>query len=447
MYMMLAIAVTCGAFSLSASVPVANRFIPSFEVPIENLANITSTRPLVSLSSRVLHASHASPLTQDQYETYAFDGLMEMDGLYDLHEIVAAAKEATPDFVSPFTSETGGNTLMSRQLLFGARSSVTAYATALNASMPLGKGISAGLSVPLWHVEARQRYDFPVMTGDYVLSQPQREQAQRFRQMLHQNLEMVQRDWVVNAIGDVSCWAEATKTWHYWWLLRTMQWAVRLSASAPTAPKEDLAYPSSFALGNRGSWGFGIGLHPRFEIKECIWLQLPFSVLLQTPSTFAQRLPAYAEPRSFGVLQGVVKTTPGITLRFEPTLTLQHFLENLHVLVGLSWSKHFADKVVDLRQNPETPSYLTRSSLPEGAFGSTLSLADQRRRLDAEISRKRAFSAWHTTHLMACINYELADIFTKMKYPPMITAGLQYCIGTKHAAKMHQVHVGLSWRF
>ena len=431
--------------ALSAS--VVSRYLPSFSSSVLQVSDLSSPRPAFTLSSIFVQASKSSPLVDDQYEMYKFDGLLEMNGWYDLHEMVAATKEARPGYVSPFVRETGANSLAARQLLFGAQSSVTGYAVELGAQAPLGEFLRVGFSLPLWHVEARQRYAFPVVAADQLVSEPQREQAQRLRQMLHQDLGLVQKDWLVNNVGDGSAWAEVSRAWHAWWLLRTMEWACRLTITAPTGPVEDQAYPSSFALGNGGSWGFGVSLQPRFEVKECVWVQAPVSVTVQTSNTRLRRLPVYAEPMPFGALHAIVKTTPGLTINVEPSLTLQHFIDNLHLFFGFSWTKHYADTLVDCSASSATASYLTRTSLPSSSFGATLSAVDQRNRLAVERDNKRAHTAWRRTYFMFGAQYELADIFPSIKYAPTFNIGINYCIGQHHAAKMHQMTAGFSWRF
>lgn len=438
-------ALLCASSALFSS--VVSRYIPSFSTALSQSSQLSGSRPTVSLASIFVQASKSSPLVDDQYEMYKFDGLLEMNGWYDLHEIVAATKEAQPGYVSPFVRETGANTLATRQLLFGAQSSVTGYAVECAAQAALGQYVRVGVSLPLWHVEARQRYAFPVVAADQLLSEPQREQAQRLRQMAHQDLGLVQKDWSATNVGDVSGWAEVARTWRSWWLLRTMEWAARLTITAPTGLTEEAAYPSSFALGNGGSWGLGFSVQPRIEVKECVWFQMPVSLVVQTTNTRLRRLPVYAEPMPFGVLRATVQTRPGLTLHLEPTLTFQHFIDNLHLLFGLSWTKHYADTLTDCSAPSATASYLTRTRLPATSFGATLSALDQRNRLASERSNKRQHSAWRRTYFLFGAQYELADIFPAMKYPPLFNFGVNYCIGQHHAAKMHQLTAGFSWRF
>ena len=434
-------------FSLVATSPIVSRYFPSLELPTSfTLAHIPS-RPYCSVTSSAFHASRSSELVDLPREMYKFDGLMEMGGWYDLHEMVAAAKEAVPGFVSPFARETGGSTLAQRQLLFGAQSSLSLYSANIAVVVPVWSGVSVGANVPLWHAEARQKYQFPIMSSDTPMSAPQQEQTHRMRQLLHKDLGMVHKDWIVNSVGDISVWLESVKNWGYVWLLRTMQLGARLSVSMPTAKKEDTSYPSSFALGNRGAWGISLALKPAFEIKEAIWLRLPFLFAFQTTTVNEQRLPVYSEPMQFGVIKGLVKTRPGMTFSFDPSVTLEHFVDNLHVSFGFSFTKHYRDRLEDVRLNPSTPSYLTRSTLPADSLGAALPIADQYRAVRDQIMYKSEHTKWTRSYITLGAEYELRDFFPTRQYAPIFRLGLNYCIGQNHAAKMHQVSAGLAWRF
>jgi hypothetical protein len=436
-------------FSLRGSGPLVNRYIPSFCMMSTDRIMSGDARPVLTATLSAGHASKGSPLFDQSQEMYRFDGLLEMDGWYDLHELVASAKEAVPGFVSPFVRETGGSALAARQLLFGAQSSISLYGLDIAARVPLRHGFACGVSVPLWHVEARQRYQFPVAAADQTITEsiPQIEQAHRFRQMVHTDLGMMQKDWISNVIGDVSGWIEYVKTWSRVWLLRTIQCGGRVSVSAPTGAKSDTRYPASFNVGNGGGWGISYSLLPRFEVREGIWVQLPFTVTGQTPSQHIQRLPVYAESPSFGALIAPVKNSPGVSISCEPSLTFQHFIDNLHLSFGFSWLKHYSDTLVDTRKNPLVESYLTRKTIPEGSFGATARYNDAQRMLSAQRNMKKSYTGWNRMYLLFAAQYELCDLFPRVRYAPLLHLGIHYCISNSHAAKLHQVTTGLSWRF
>jgi hypothetical protein len=439
------------AFSapLWGSGPLVNRYIPSFCMTSTDRIMSTNARPTVTTTVSAGHASKGSPLFNQSQEMYRFDGLMEMGGWYDLHELVASASEALPTFVSPFVRETGGSALASRQLLFGAQSSISLYGLDVTARVPLRHGFSCGASFPLWHVEARQRYQFPVAAADQTMSDsiPQIEQAHRFRQMVHTDLGMIQKDWIVNVCGDVSGWVEYVKTWSRVWLLRTIQCGGRLLVSAPTGAKNDTHYPASFNVGNGRSWGISYSLLPRFEVKEGMWVQLPFTITGQTPAEQIQRLPVYAEAAQFGALIAPVRVSPGVSISCEPSFTLQHFIDNLHLSFGFSWLKHYSDTLVDARRKPLVESYLTRKTIPENSFGGNARYNDAQRMLAAQRNLKKSYTGWHRMYLLFTVQYDLGDLFPRMRYTPVFNLGIHYCISNSHAAKMHQVSAGISWRF
>jgi len=455
--MNLRLAILCSFFplSLGASSPVISRYIPSFITSAARMMQTPVLRPTVSVTSRNGHAYNSSSFISDSHELYKFDGLMEMAGLYDFHELACSAKEALPSRTSPFYRETGADTLAARQLIFGAQSSLSYYGLDLVAEVPLSSQVKCGITVPLLHVEARQRYEFPVLSVDQSLPLAQVEQAHRLRQFVHQDLGMTQKDWIVNSIGDLSGWAEYTQEWGYIWLLRTLQIGGRISVSAPTAKVDDVAYPSSFGLGNPGSWGIGLSLMSRAEIKESIWLESPFTLVVQTPSLRNQRLPVYAEAMQFGALQGRVRTVPGITVSWEPSLFLGHFIENLHLFGGISMMKHYSDAVFDARGVGATPSYLTRSLVPQGSRvgvpngldGSSLSPAGQGALVRLQQEQKKIYSSWHRTYLRLGAQYELVGFFAGIKHVPTLNFGFNYCIGATRSARMHEVSAGISWIF
>lgn len=442
-------------FSLSAVGPVVSRYIPSFIASSAGAVQLPAARPTVSITSRNSHAYNSSSFVHEPRELYKFDGLMEMAGLYDFHEMACSAKEGAPTVASPFYRETGADTLASHQLIFGAQSSLSCYGLDFAVEVPLSSHVKCGAVLPLLHVEARQKYEFPVASINQSLPLAQIEQAHRLRQLLHQDLGMLQKDWIVNSIGDLSVWAEYMQEWSYIWLLRTLQIGGRISVSAPTAKTEDVAYPASFALGNPGSWGIGVSFMPRAEIKESIWFQSPFTLVVQTPSLRHQRLPVYSEPMQFGVLQGAVRTVPGITVSWEPALFLSHFMENLHVFGGVSLVKHYSDAVFDLRGAAASPSYLTRATVPRGSRagvpggldGASLSTAGQMGLVQLQQEHKKLYSSWQRTYLMLGAQYELVGLFSGIKYAPTLNLNLNYCVGATRAARMHEVSAGLSWRF
>ncbi len=456
--------------SLQGSGPLVNRYIPSFCMTSLDKIISGESRPIITVSASAGHASRASALFDQPeerpntqgispstdapkfsplQETYRFDGLMEMGGWYDLHELVSSAQEANSHFVSPFVRETGGSALATRQLLFGARSSVSLYGLDIAVRLPLRYGFSCGFSLPLWHVEARQRYQFPVTVADQMLAEsiPQIEQAHRFRQMVHADLGMVQKDWIVNGVGDISVWMEQVKTWSRVWLLRTIQMGHRITISAPTGVKNDSAYPASFAVGNAGSWGFAYTFLPRLEVKEGIWVQVPFTVTGQSRSEYVQRLPVYSEAAPFGALVAPVRTAPGASISCEPSLSFQHFIDHLHLSFGFSWLKHYSDTLYDLRKNPSVESYLTRTTIPEGSFGAQARYNDAQRMIVAQRKMKKAYSGWNRMYLLFAAQYELRDLFPRMRHAPVFNLGLHYCVANSHAAKLHQVSAGLSWQF
>ncbi len=434
---------------LFGSGPLVNRYIPSFCMMTTDKVATINSRSMIAATLSAGHASKGSPLFNQSQEMYRFDGLMEMGGGYDLHELVASAQEVVSDFVSPFARETGGSALATRQLLFGAQSSVSLYGCEIAARVPLGYGLSCGALMPLWHVEARQRYQFPVAAVDQVITEsiPHIEQAHRFRQMVHADLGMVQKDWIVNVVGDLNLWVEHMQKWSRVWLLRAIHLVNRLSVSAPTGAKSDVRYPASFNVGNSGSWGISYTVVPRFEVKEGVWIQMPWTVTGQTSTQQQQRIAVYAEANQFGALIAPIKTTPGVSVSCEPSLTLQHIIDNIHISFGFSWCKHYSDTLVDMRNNPSVESYLTRTTIPEASFGATARYNDAQRMLAAQRKMKKSYTGWNRMYLLFGVQYELSDLFSRMKYAPVFNVGINYCISNSHAAKLHQVTAGLSWLF
>jgi|GEM_PF-2363025 len=434
-------------FSLVASSIVVNRFIPSFVACAGQAVDLPTMRPTIKATMSIGHASRASALINDPRQLYKFDGIMEMSGWYDLRELIASTQDANPSFVSPMAQETGGVALTNLQLLFGARSSVSLYGTALQLTLPFNKHVRAGIEMPIWHVETRQEYGFPVVSNDDSMLPAQREQVQRFRQQTHAYLGLAQKDWIVTGLGDVSCWVEGLHTWDYLWLIRTFQLSGTLFTTLSSAKKRDLSSPASFSLGAQ-SVGIGLTLAPRAEIKEGIWINLPVSVVAQTPYQTTERIPAYAEPLPFGALTGTLRTVPGVTVAIEPSLVLMHFIDNLHLTFGLSWTKHYADRFEDKRPAGSSPSYLTRTALPANSFGaSTQPAQGQWHSVQMNKYAKQASTNWHRTYLHLGLQYELTDLFPRLKYAPALDVALHYCVGDARAARMHQISAGFSWRF
>lgn len=144
---------------LTATTPVINRYFPS--IPKEPLSLVTGRSAQLSISSSAAHTSKSFAQVSDDRAMHRLDGLLELDGRYDLKGIAHSATSTLPSYTLPFFSETGGHAWLDRNLVFDARSSLSMYAAHVQAQLPLWEHGMIGFHLPFMHVEARQRYHFP----------------------------------------------------------------------------------------------------------------------------------------------------------------------------------------------------------------------------------------------------------------------------------------------
>lgn len=429
--------------SLVAVSPVANRFVPFVTTP--ELPVYLSKRPTVTIGLSAAHAPKAfnKDDENDQF-MHSFDGLLEMSGLYNLQDLITAGAETFAGYTTPFLREkTGGDAWANHEMYFAARSSLAAYGAHLGVHMPITKGVSCGVQVPFWHMEARQRYEYPIAQNSQTISLFDAEQVRRFRRYAHQDFNLKPGDWQQQSIGDVTGYLQWAHSWPYAWLLRSITLGLRAAVSAPTGMQADTSYPSAVPMGNDGHWAGSLTLLPSFELKECLRLNVPISVSGMLAHTGQRRLATYTEPHVFSPLLASTRVVPGATLRVAPQITVEHLIEDLHFSIGYAWTKHWKDYWYDKRVNPATPSYLTRETLPVVIPG--LTAAQQKAMVDQNVLNKRARTAWERAYVTFDVRYEISG--TRRTYRPQLRFFCDYCVSGNHAARMSQIGAQLSWQF
>lgn len=429
------------AFSLLGATPVVNRYLPTHTAP--SLVRLLEKKPGIHMSMTAAHAAKASAQVHDEKQLHQFDGLLEIDGQYNLQDLITGGKEATTSFTPPFARETGGDAWANQALLFGAKSSLSMYGMHVGGHVPLGKGFVLGFHAPFWHLEGRQRYIFPITQDSQTISLPDAEQVRRFRQYVHRDLGLQPGDWIKDTVGDVSFWGQAGASWDYAWLFRNISLEGRLAVSAPTGAYANVAYPSSIPVGNDGHWGVALTVQPQAELKENIRLAVPVTVTIKPAATHKRRLPVFAEAPQFGALTGRVHVKQGATVTVAPELTMEHLVDDLHFSTAFVWTHHFADTWTDMRHDTTTiPSFLTRTTLPD-PVPAGVTAAQQEALVNAVIADKKARTDWRRSYIRFDAQYTLA----KTRIAPVLRIVFDYCISNTRAAKAHQITSQLSWRF
>lgn len=428
---------------LSALSPTANRFMPFVSTP--ELPLYMQQRPTVTLGLSAAHSSKAFNKEDetDQY-MHAFDGLLELSGLYNLQGLITAGSEALTGYQTPFMREkTGGDAWANQDMYFAAHSSLGAYGVHLGIHLPVAKGVSCGVHAPFWHMEARQRYNYPIAQNSQTISLFNAEQVRRFRRYAHQDFGLKPGDWHQQSIGDVTGYLQWARSWQYPWLLRSITLGLRATVSAPTGIRADSAYPSAIPAGNDGHWAGSLSVLPSFELKEGLRLAVPVSVSGMLPHTTVRRIATYAEPHVFSPLQGLVRIVPGATLRVMPQITVEHLIENVHCSIGYAWTKHWADTWQDKRENKATPSFLSRETVPGAPAGWTAAQQKAAAGRNKEIKREK--SSWDRAYVTLDVRYEVSG--TRRVYSPQLRLFCDYCVSGNRAAHMSNIGGQLSWQF
>lgn len=427
-----------GAFS-----PAANRFMPFVTTP--ELPVYLQQRPTVTMGVSAAHASKAfnKDDENDQF-MHSFDGLLEISGLYNLQGLIAAGSEAITGYQTPFMREkTGGDAWANQEMYFAARSSLGVYGAHLGIHLPIARGVTCGVQVPFWHMEARQRYDYPIAQNSQTISLFDAEQVRRFRRYAHQDFGLKPGDWHQQSIGDVTGYLQWARSWQYPWLLRSITFGLRAAVSAPTGIRADSAYPSAIPAGNDGHWVGSLSMLPSFELKEGLRLTVPVSVSGMLPHTASRRIATYAEPHVFSPLQGLVRIVPGATLRVMPQITVEHLIENVHCSIGYAWTKHWADAWYDKREDKTKPSFLSRETVPTAL--PNLTAAQQTLMVNQNKQNKKEKSAWERAYVTLDVRYEMSG--SQRAYRPQLRLFCDYCVSGSHAARMSNIGAQLSWQF
>ena len=434
--------------TLSGFSPVVNRYLPFVSSPY--LSETTQTPHALHVQMMAVQASKLFNSGEDDVSLYQNNGILEIDGAYKLSAIVNAQKEKAARegvaYVSAFDRETGGGAWAGRELAFGARSSLLMFGGTLAHERSFGKYIRCGIELPFMRVEAREQYVFPISERDRGLSIPDREQVQRLRRYVHEDLGLTVGDWTHEGIGDLSVWGQYKQAWKHVWLLRSASLAGSIAVSAPLGSKRDELYAASIPLGGNGHWGIALCFTPEAELKEGWRLALPLSLTGQTSHTRVRRLSIYNEPALFSPLEAKTKIAPGLTLTFNPCLTVEHLSDNLHCSLGWNFTKHWADTVTDMRSDTTTvPSYLTRTTLYKPIVGSTLAM--QRQNIAHNQADKKRLSKWHSHYLTFDVAYELYDVFPQLDTVPTIRFTLDYALSGAQRARSYKIGATFSWRF
>ena len=313
----------------------------------------------------------------------------------------------------------------------------------IGVQVPLGvSGLSIGADIPFWHVEARQRYRYPITQDSQYISLPDREQVHRFRQYVHKDIGLKPGDWVKDSVGDTTGWLQWQRQWRYVWLLRSVQLGARVGISAPTGRYPSTDFPSSVPVGGDGHWGCALSVLPSCQLKEGLHIGVPFTLVMQSPHTRNRRIPTYTEAAQFSPLVGKAQVRPGATVRVAPYITVEHLVENVHFSLAYIRTKHFADTWYDKRPTMSTPSYLTRTSLPVSLAGMIPAIP-----LDKNRDYKKEQSLWESSYLSFDIEYQLAKHFSYATQAPVLRIVFDYCLSGERVARTHKISGQISWRF
>jgi hypothetical protein len=391
-----------------------------------------------------LTAAHANQTFSQSDSTdfrYNFGGLLELDGKYRLQGLITAGDETIPGYKKPFTRESGGDAWARDHMYFSARSTLFLMGVHLGIQIPY-KDWLFGAHVPFWHVEARQKYGYPITKDSQNISLPAVDQVMRFHQYTHQDFGLKPDDFVAESIGDISLFAQWGRSWNYLWLLRSASLGARLAISAPTARYANTAYPASIPFGGDAHWGIAASILPAAELQEAIHFSMPMTFVWQPKATHKRRVATYREPSIFSPLIAPVTVTPGATFRIAPQVTMEHLVDNLHCSLGYVRTTHWADDWDDARSDKTTPAFPSRNTVPSGVVTASApqSLANMR-------DEHRTSTAWHSGYVSFDAQYEMSDVFQNTKNAPVLRLTYDYCLSGERVARTHQLTVQLGWRF
>ncbi|MGD1997339.1 MAG: hypothetical protein PVJ92_00310 [Candidatus Dependentiae bacterium] len=429
---------------LAATSPVINRYFP--HITKEPFSLVTGRTAQLSVSSSAAHTSKTFAQVSDERAGHRLDGLLEIDGAYDLKAIAYSANATFSNYTLPFFRETGGHAWLDRNLVFDARSSLSMYAAHLQAQLPLWDHVMVGAYIPFMHVEARQRYYFPA-DGRTRYSPSDRDQVERLQRALHSDIGLQSGDWQVDGLGDTTVWAQYERTWSYVGVLRQAQLGARLSCSAPTGRQRNEAFAASVPFGANGHWGVGVTVQPAAELKENIFLHLPCTFVWQAPRTTVTRLPVFNEPAAFSALKGAVRIKPGFSWCVAPQLSFAHAMgvDNLHLSVAFHYTRHYADVWEDVRSDKSVDSFLTRKTAYPGASAAATQQNIQKVNNGVR-EQKKHLSKTGAGYLVWDLQYELREFFSS-KHAPLVRASYEHCVTGYQTGRTNQLTLQIGWRF
>ncbi|MFA5075033.1 MAG: hypothetical protein WC436_02910 [Candidatus Babeliales bacterium] len=373
-------------------------------------------------------------------------GIPELYGPYDLKDIIYSLQEVQgSSFINPIEQERGPNDIwLDKSIVYKVGGKLKSVGLTLPYEQRLKYGFSAGLFLPIMHVNGSCHFNFSFQDSDSVfnnLRAGESNQLDRIRRSINEDLGLNGGNWSKTGIGDLDLHLKFDHNWKYVLLMRRIDLALQTGLICPTGTKSDNQYASSVSFMGDGHWGIYLDLITELELKRGWKAGLLAGFVYQFSNTRKLRIPVYKESALFSALMRDVKINPGMTFKISPYVEIDNFAEGFNFQFRYTFLKHNADKWYDNTTNSSIKSYLQRQS---GTFYSyDLTEAD----ISSNKSYKSGLTRWSEHYLSFELSYDALEGGNNWFMDPVIFALLDYQVNGNSVCKTHQFSLGVELRF
>jgi len=127
--------------------------------------------------------------------------------------------------------------------------------------------------------------------------------------------------------------------------MRRIKLIGQIGCIIPTTPCENIYNPSSFPVGTNGFWAYYFAGQIDLLLKEDIIFGMLGKIYYEVPETKAIRAPIKNTSSKYGAWQGNININPGLTIMFNPYISIEGLQRGLGFKIGYSVWDHFSDKL------------------------------------------------------------------------------------------------------
>lgn len=145
-------------------------------------------------------------------------------------------------------------------------------------------------------------------------------------------------------LSDFDLYLRAGITADYRYKMRRIDTGINVGVLCPAANRINPSNPASVSAGGDGHWGMYVSVDGDFEFKEDLRLGLLLRFSKRFAKTRMGRMIFAEEPVNFGILQGPLHVSPGLTTVFTPYIEFGGLREGLGARVQYTLIHHAHDE-------------------------------------------------------------------------------------------------------